>query len=267
MSVQRRNNVHIVGGGDATLVFAHGFGCDQNMWRFLAPYYATRYRTVLFDLVGSGQSDHAAYDRAKYGSLHGYADDLVEIVDEFGKGPVVFVGHSVSAMIGMLATIKAPERFAAQVMIGPSACYLNDGYYLGGFARRDLEELLARMEENYLEWSTAMAPLIMGSPNQPKLGKELTDSFCRSNPDIARHFARVTFLSDLRDEVRASNTPALILQCTDDLIAPRTAGEFLQRQLPRASLRMIENIGHCAHMSAPGACVREIDAYLAGVLR
>ena len=267
MSVQRRNNVHVEGSGDATLVFAHGFGCDQGMWRFLAPHFAARCRTVLFDLAGSGRSDHAAYDRARHGSLHGHADDLLEIVDAFAQGPVVFVGHSVSAMIGMLATIKAPGRFAGQVMIGPSACYLNDGYYFGGFSRPDLEELLAKMEASYLDWSAAMAPLIMGAPNQPALGKELTDSFCRNNPDIARHFARVTFLSDHRADVPQSNTPALILQCTDDLIAPRTAGEFLHRRLPHASLRMIENIGHCAHMSAPGACVREIDAFLAAIPR
>ncbi|MEH6435291.1 alpha/beta fold hydrolase [Massilia sp. DD77] len=267
MSVERRNNVRVEGRGDTTMVFAHGFGCDQSMWRFLAPHFARRCRTVLFDLTGSGQSDHAAYDRDKYASLHGHADDLLEIVGEFAEGPVVFVGHSVSAMIGMLATIKAPERFAAQVMVGPSACYLNDGYYLGGFSRPDLEELLARMEASYLDWSAAMAPLIMGAPNQPQLGKELTDSFCRTRPDIARHFARVTFLSDHREDVPLATTPALVLQCSDDLIAPRTAGEFLHRRLPRASLRLIENIGHCAHMSAPGACVREIDAFLADALR
>lgn len=266
MSVKRRNRVRVEGDGAATLVFAHGFGCDQGMWRFLAPHFAPRYRTVLFDLVGSGQSDHAAYERAKYGSLHGHADDLLEIVDEFAHGPVVLVGHSVSAMIGMLAAIKAPERIQAQVMVGPSACYLDDGDYCGGFARPDLEDLLAGMDANYLDWSAAIAPLIMGAPNQPALGRELADSFRRNHADIARHFARVTFLSDHRADVPHSTTPALILQCTDDLIAPRTAGEFLQRRLPRASLRLIENIGHCAHMSAPGACVREIDAFLASSL-
>jgi sigma-B regulation protein RsbQ len=243
MSIQIRHHVRVTGEGAATMVFVHGFGCDQTMWRFLAPHFAARYRTVLFDLVGSGRSDHAAYDRGKYGSLHGHAGDLLEIVDAYAQGPVVFVGHSVSAMIGMLATIEAPGRFAGQVMIGPSACYLNDGYYFGGFSRPDLEELLARMEAGYLDWSAAMAPLIMGAPNQPALGRELTDSFCRNNPDIARHFARVTFLSDHREDVPQSGTPALILQCTDDLIAPRTAGEFLHRRLPHASLSMIENIG------------------------
>lgn len=266
MNIGFRNHVQVTGEGQATLVFVHGFGCDQTMWRFLAPHYAQRYRTVLYDLTGSGRSDHAAYGHERYASLHGHAEDLLEIVDAFASGPVVVVGHSVSAMIAMLATIKAPGRFAAQVMLGPSACYLNEGFYFGGFARSEIEELLATMEANYLDWSARMAPAIMGAPGQPELGKELVDAFCRNNPDIARHFARVTFLSDHREDAPLSETPALILQCSEDLIAPRTAGEFLQRKLPNATLRMIRNVGHCAHMSAPGACVREIDAFLPTVL-
>jgi sigma-B regulation protein RsbQ len=262
MSTKHRNNVQVRGTGPATMVFAHGFGCDQTMWRFLAPAFADRFRIVTFDLVGSGGSDLSAYDRRKYGTLHGYADDLLEIVDEVSSGPVIFVGHSVSAMIGLLATIKAPSRFVAQVMIGPSPCYINDGEYVGGFSRADIEELLDTMESNYLGWAGKMAPAIMGAPDQPELGAELTHSFCRNDPDIARHFAQVTFLSDHRNDVPKSSTPALVLQCSDDLIAPRPVGDYLHRHLPNSRLQVIENVGHCPHMSAPLASADAIDSFL-----
>jgi sigma-B regulation protein RsbQ len=265
--IQRRNNVRLAGNGPATMVFAHGFGCDQTMWRFMAPAYQDRFRTIAFDLVGSGGSDLTAYDRDKYGTLHGYADDLVEIVEEFADGPVIFVGHSVSTMIGLLATIKAPDKFMAQVMVGPSPCYINDGDYVGGFSREDIDELLDTMEANYLGWSSSLAPAIMGVPDRPDLRAELTDSFCRNDPDIAKHFARVTFLSDHRADVPASTVPALILQCSDDLVAPRSVGEFLHRQLPRSTLNIIENVGHCPHLSAPTESSRAIDNFLAHALR
>ncbi len=265
--VQSRNNVHVSGNGPATMVFAHGFGCDQTMWRFLAPAYEKRFRTVLFDLVGSGGSDLTAYCRDKYGSLHGYADDLLEFVDEFATGPVVFVGHSVSTMIGLLATIKAPHKFSAQVMVGPSPCYINDGDYIGGFSRADIDELLETMEANFLGWSSNLAPAIMGVPNRQDLRDELTNSFCRNDPDIAKHFARVTFLSDHRDDVPRSSVPALILQCSDDMVAPLAVGDFLHRQLPNSMLRIIDNIGHCPHMSAPTESSQAIDQFLAQALR
>lgn len=267
MSVLTRNNVRVTGNGTATLVFAHGFGCDQTMWRFLVPAFSERFRTIAFDLVGSGGSDLSAYDRVKYGTLHGYADDLLEILDECAPGPVVFVGHSVSTMIGLLATIKAPDRFVAQVMVGPSPCYINDGDYIGGFSREDIDELLETMEANYLGWSSSMAPAIMGVPDQPDLREELASSFCRNDPEIAKHFARVTFFSDHRADLLRSNVPALILQCSDDLIAPRAVGEYLHRYLPNSTLHVIENVGHCPHMSAPTASSRAIDAFLAQTLR
>ncbi len=267
MSVQSRNNVHVAGSGSATMVFAHGFGCDQTMWRFLAPAFAERFRTISFDLVGSGKSDVSAYDPDKYGTLHGYADDLVEILDEFATGPVVFVGHSVSTMIGMLATIKAPDRFTAQVMVGPSPCYINDGDYIGGFSRSDIDELLETMDANYLGWSSSMAPVIMGAPGRSELREELTDSFCRNDPKIAKHFARVTFLSDHRADVPHSTVPALILQCSDDLVAPLTVGDYLHRHLPNSTLHVIDNVGHCPHMSAPDESSRAIEAFLARTLR
>ena len=262
MIVQKRNHVHVVGDGPATMVLAHGFGCDQNMWRLLTPAFQHRYRTVLFDHVGSGNSDLSAYDRQKYGTLHGYARDVLEIVDEFAEGPVVFVGHSVSATIGLLAAIEAPERFAAQVMVGPSPCYINDGDYVGGFSRADVDNLLETLESNYLGWSSSMAPAIMGAPGQPELGVELTNSFCRTDPEIAKHFARVTFLSDHRADLARSKTPALILQCSDDLIAPQSVGKYMQRALPLSTLCVIENVGHCPHLSSPSASVEAIEGFL-----
>ena len=265
MGVQQRNNVRVSGAGPATLVFAHGFGCDQSMWRFMVPRFEDRFRIVLFDLTGSGMSDLGSYDPTKYSSLAGYADDLIEVVDAFAQGPVIFVGHSVSAMIGMLADIKVPGRFAAHVMVAPSPCYINDGDYVGGFTRGDIDSLLETLESNYLGWSSTMAPVIMGSAGQPELGAELTNSFCRTDPDIAKQFARVTFLSDCRAELPKLHTPTLILQCTDDMIAPTVVGEFMQRTIPHSSLAMIENTGHCPHMSAPTPSSVATEQFLAGL--
>ena len=227
------------------------------------PAYRERFRTVLFDLVGSGNSDLSAYDPDKYDSLHGYANDLVELVREFGSERNVCVGHSVSAMIGALADLKDPGLFAAHVMIGPSPCYINDGEYAGGFERKDIEQLLETLESNYLGWSSSMAPAIMGAPQQPELGEELTNSFCRTDPDIAAQFARVTFLSDHRRDLARLDTPSLILQCNDDFIAPMSVGQFMQHALPRGRLEVIQNVGHCPHLSAPSACTRAIDDFLA----
>jgi len=245
------------------MMFAHGFGCDQNMWRLLAPAYAKRYRTVLFDLVGSGKSDISAYDPVKYSSLRGYADDVLEIVREFSAGPTIFVGHSVSAMIGMLANLQEPARFAAQLMIGPSPSYINDGDYIGGFTRSDIESLLETLEGNYLGWSSNMAPAIMGAPHQPHLSEELSNSFCRTDPEIAKQFARVTFLSDMRAELDRLTAPTLIVQCNDDIIAPVAVGDYMHRHLPRSTLSVIENVGHCPHLSSPGPVAAAIDAFLA----
>jgi sigma-B regulation protein RsbQ len=262
MSIEKRNNVQTFGRGPKTLVFAHGFGCEQSMWRYLAPGFEDRYKVVLFDLVGSGRSDLSAYDRQKYDSLHGFASDVLEIINEFAEGPTIFVGHSVSATIGMLACIEAPERVRAQIMVGPSPCYINDGDYVGGFTRADIDGLLATLESNYLGWSSTMAPAIMGAPDQPDLGVELTNSFCRTDPEIAKHFARVTFLSDHRADVAKAAAPALILQCSDDLIAPLSVGDYLHRNLPNSTLRIIENVGHCPHLSAPGASAAAIEEFL-----
>ena len=265
MNLQQRNNITIHGAGETTMVLAHGFGCDQSMWRHLVPAFQDQFRIVLFDLVGSGGSDLAAYDKAKYATLHGYAGDLIEIIDQHATGPVVFVGHSVSAMIGLLAANAAPQKFSSQIMVGPSACYIDDEGYRGGFSREDIEDLLDTMAGNYLGWSSNMAPAIMGAPDKPELGVELTNSFCRTDPDIAEHFARVTFLSDHRADLAKCSVATLILQCSDDLIAPKEVGEFIQRSIAGSTLTLIDNTGHCPHLSAPDASIAAMRGFLAGV--
>lgn len=262
MDLQHRNNVTIMGEGPATLVFSHGFGCDQTMWNYLVHHFTDRFRVVLYDLVGAGRSDLGAYEREKYGSLAGYAQDLVEVIDAFGLGPVIVVGHSVSAMIGALADRQAPGRIAAHVMIGPSPCYINSENYEGGFQLSDINSLLDTLDSNYLGWSSTMAPTIMGAPGQPALGEELTNSFCRTDPEIAKQFARVTFMSDNRQDIAGLATPTLILQSTDDLIAPVSVGHYMHAALPNSTLSLVSNIGHCPHMSAPGACSEAMDVFL-----
>ncbi len=208
------------------MIFAHGFGCDQNMWRYVAPSFESDFKTVLFDHVGAGASDLKAYDSAKYGSLQGYADDLLEIGHELGLKDAVFVGHSVSAMIGVLAAQAAPEMFRSLVLVGPSPRYIDDEDYVGGFKEQQIEELLDFLADNYMGWSAAMAPVIMGNANRPELGQELTNSFCRTDPDIAKQFARVTFKSDNRHDLDKVDTPTLILQCSEDVIAPIAVGSM-----------------------------------------
>jgi sigma-B regulation protein RsbQ len=263
MSVESRNNVHTHGDGPGTVVFAHGFGCDQNMWRWVEPALRANRRTVLFDLVGCGKSDIASYDIEKYSTLHGYARDLIEIIEAFATGPVIFVGHSVSAMIGVLAANARPGLISAHVMIGPSPSYINEGAYQGGFSRADIDSLLDTLEANYLGWSSAMAPTIMGAPDHPELGVELTNSFCQTDPDIAKRFARVTFLSDHRADVAKVIEPTLILQSSEDFIAPPQVGQYLAAVMPGSHLEIIENSGHCLHLSQPQACVSAIETFLA----
>jgi sigma-B regulation protein RsbQ len=244
------------------MIFIHGFGCDQNMWRLLVPRFAQRHKIILLDLVGNGNSDLSAFDPAKYASLHGYADDICEVLRETASEPAVCVGHSVSSMIGLLANLKQPELFASQVMVGPSPCYINDREYFGGFERSDIEALLETLESNYLGWSSNMAPVIMGAPDKPELAQELTNSFCRTDPEIARHFARVTFLSDHRADLPQLQSPTLILQCSDDVIAPVAVGEYMHKHIPNSTLRIIENVGHCPHLSAPSASVAAMEEFL-----
>ena len=263
MSVLKRNNVKLSGpeGGQA-MIFAHGFGCDQNMWRFVAPAFEDEHRVVLFDHVGAGRSDPAAYSRGKYESLHGYATDVLEICRELGLTKAIFVGHSVSAMIGVLAALQEPDRFEKLVLVGPSPRYIDDGDYVGGFSREDIEGLLESLDSNYLGWSSAMAPVIMGNPDRPELGAELTNSFCRTDPQIAKHFARVTFLSDNRADLPKLKTRSLILQCCEDAIAPPSVGEYVHRQLPDSELVLMKATGHCPNLSAPEEPVAAIQGFL-----
>jgi sigma-B regulation protein RsbQ len=244
------------------MVFAHGFGCDQNMWRFVAPAFADRYRVVLFDLVGAGGSDPAAYDPERYSSLSGYADDILQICDALHLDDVIFVGHSVSAMIGVLAERARPDLFAALVLVGPSPRYVDDEGYVGGFSESDIHELLDSLDSNYLGWSSAMAPVIMANPERPELGQELTSSFCRTDPDIARRFARVTFLGDSRNDLRGVEAPTLVLQCTDDVIAPVEVGRYVHDAIPGSTLTLLEATGHCPNLSAPEETREAIERFL-----
>ncbi|HVF04836.1 MAG TPA: alpha/beta hydrolase [Frankiaceae bacterium] len=244
------------------LLFAHGYGCDQNMWRLLVPRFEDQYRVVLFDYVGAGGSDLSAYDPVRYSSLDAYADDIVEIVEALDLRDVVLVAHSVSSTIGALATIKAPDRFAKLVMVGPSPRYVNDDGYVGGFEQEDIDELLESLESNYLGWSGAMAPVIMGNPERPELGQELTESFCRTDPDIARRFAEVTFRSDNRADLAKVPAPTLVIQCTNDVIAPVTVGEYVRDTIPDATMVLLTATGHCPHLSAPEETAEVIAGFL-----
>ncbi|MGW5653367.1 alpha/beta fold hydrolase [Streptomyces humi] len=266
MDVDRRNNITVVGDPQGRpVVLAHGFGCDQNMWRLTVPALAGNHRVVLFDYVGSGRSDLSAFSEDRYGSLDGYAQDVVEVCAALDLRDAVFVGHSVSAMIGVLAAGLTPDRIGALVMITPSPRYIDDDGYRGGFSAEDIDELLASLEANYLGWSAAMAPVIMGNAERPELGAELTSSFCATHPDMARVFARTTFLSDSRDDLRTVSVPTLVLECTQDAIAPREVGAFVHRAVPGSTLVTLDATGHCPHLSAPEATNEAITAFLAGL--
>jgi sigma-B regulation protein RsbQ len=263
VTVSARNHVTLSGAAAAQpIVFAHGFGCDQNMWRHVAPAFEDEYRVVRFDHVGAGRSDPAAYDAEKYDSLDGYVDDVLELCAELGLSDVVFVGHSVSAMIGVLAAAREPRVFDKLILIGPSPRYIDEGAYVGGFSRSDIDALLESLDNNYLGWSAAIAPVIIGNADRPELAEELTNSFCRADPSIARQFARVTFLSDNRDDLAAVTTPALILQCSDDVIAPRPVGEYVHSHLTGSTLSLLRATGHCPQLSAPDETIDAIKAYL-----
>ncbi len=260
--VLRRNNVNISGSGARTMMFAHGFGCDQHMWTEVARAFEPDFRIVLFDHVGAGQSDLSAYDRAKYASLDGYADDIVEIGKALELENAIFVGHSVSAMIGALASFKAPKMFSDLIMVGPSPRYIDDQDYVGGFSSAQVEELLDFLADNHLGWSAAMAPAIMGNPDRPELGETLTNSFCATDPEIAREFARVTFLSDNRSDLPKIKTRTLVLQCKEDIIAPICVGEYVHRKIPNSGFMLLDATGHCPNLSAPDEVTAAIRAFV-----
>ncbi len=261
-----RNNVKVSGRGTQPMLFAHGFGCDQNMWRFIAPAFEDDYRVVMFDYVGSGRSDVAAYDATRYSALDGYAQDVLDVCDALDLQDVVFVGHSVSSMIGVLAANREPQRFAQLVLLGPSARYVNEAPdYVGGFERADLEGLIDMMDRNFIGWANFLAPVIMKNPERPELGAELEASFCSTDPVMARHFAEATFFADNRADAAMVRVPSLIVQCADDAIAPQSVGEYLHRTMPGSTFRLLDVTGHCPQMSHPEETVAAMREYLGAV--
>jgi sigma-B regulation protein RsbQ len=262
VDVRTRNNVTFAGPESGTTVMlAHGFGCDQNLWRLISARLQDRFRLVLFDHVGSGQSDPRAWDAERYSSLQSYADDILEIVDGLDLTDVVFVGHSVAAMMGVLAVAKDPSRFAKLVLLTPSPCYLDHDGYTGGFSRADIDDLLESMESNYLGWSRAMAPTVMGTPDRPELTDELTDTFCRNDPAKAKVFARTTFLSDNRADLPRVKIPARVIECLHDTLAPRSVGAYTREHIAGSELVTIDATGHCPQLSAPDETAAAIAAF------
>ncbi|MDH6228292.1 MULTISPECIES: alpha/beta hydrolase [Streptomyces] len=263
MGVVQRNRVKVLGDPDGPVVMlAHGFGCDQSMWRLVIPRLTPRYRLVLFDYVGAGGSDLSAWSEERYSSLEGYARDVVEICEELDLRNVAFVGHSVSSMIGVLAARAAPDRIGALVMVTPSPCYIDQGDYHGGFTEEDIDELLASLDANYLGWSSVMAPVIMGNPERPELGDELTDSFCSTDPTMARVFAQTTFLSDNRDDLDQVDVPTLVVDCAHDAIAPPAVGAFVHDHIAGSRRVTLDANGHCPHLSHPDATADAVLDFL-----
>jgi sigma-B regulation protein RsbQ len=257
-----RNNITIHGTGSKSMFLVHGYGCDQNMWRFITPQFKDDYKIILIDLVGSGKSDESLYDYDKYSSLEGYAADVIEVCDALNLKDVCFVGHSVSAMIGLLAAIKRPSLFEKLIMVCPSPRYINGDNYVGGFSQNDIDDLMKTLDSNYLGWSSAMAPVIMGNADRPELAAELEASFCQNNPKIAKHFAKVTFLGDNRSDLKKLSTDTLIIQSKTDAIASIKVGQFVHDHIANSKLEVLETTGHCPHLSAPKQTIEAMKQYL-----
>jgi sigma-B regulation protein RsbQ len=263
--VIKRNNVTFHGEGTQVMLMAHGFGCDQNMWRFITPAFSSKYKIVLFDHVGCGKSDISAYDYKKYASLEGYADDIVEICESLNLKNVILIGHSVASMMALLAANKAPHLFDTLILVGPSPRYINDETYYGGFDEADINELLESLDSNYLGWSSAITPVIMGNADKPELSNELANSFSQSDPEIAKHFANVTFLGDNRKDLLKLTTRTLILQCASDVIAPEAVGKYVNEHAQNSTILFMEATGHCPHMSAPKETVELVTKFLENI--
>ena len=263
--VIRRHHIRISGDGTQPMLFAHGFGCDQNMWRFVAPAFADRYKVITFDYVGMGKSDLTAYDPDRYVTLQAYADDVLQICEALELRDVVFVGHSVSSMVGVLAAIREPERFASLTLIGPSPRYVNEDGYFGGFERADLEGLMELMDKNFIGWANFLAPVVMKNAERPELTAELEQSFCSTDPRVARRFAEVTFFSDNRADLGKVAVPALVMQCADDAIAPDRVGEYVHEHLRGSVLKKLQATGHCPHLSHPTETIAVMQEYLRSI--
>lgn len=264
MNIVERNHVRQLGDRGPVLLYAHGFGCNQDMWRFVTPAFASTHRQVLFDYVGSGRSDLSAFDPRRYADLGGYAQDVLEVCDALGLTEgVTFVGHSVSCSVGLLASIARPALFDRLVLIGPSPCFLNHPPdYLGGFEREDLEGLLALMDQNYMGWAQYLGPVVAGDSGQGEVAAALTDSFCSTDPVCAKVFARATFFADNRADLPRVSRPALILQSRRDSLAPMAVGEYMQAHLRGSRLHVLDVAGHCAHLSNPGLVVEAMQGFL-----
>lgn len=264
MNILHRNHVHIIGSDGPVLLYAHGFGCNQRMWDGITPAFTATHRQVLFDYVGCGQSDPAAFNAERYASLHGYAQDLIEVCDALAlQRGVTFIGHSVSGSIGMLASIARPELFDRLILIGPSPCFLNQPGYTGGFEREDLDGLLSLMEQNHMGWSDHLAPVVAGESGGAPVARTLSDSFCSTDPVMARCFAKTTFFSDNRDDLPKVPCPSLILQHRQDALAPLSVGDYLHKHLKNSTLKVLDVKGHSAHMSNPHLVIDAIRTYLA----
>lgn len=257
-----RNNIKEFGEGTQPMVFAHGYGCDQNMWRFITPAFEKDFKIILFDHVGSGKSDQSAYDFEKYSTLKGYADDLIEICEVLELKNIIFVGHSVSCMIGVLAAIDKPDLFDKLILIGPSPCYINQDEYVGGFTKNDIDDLIGTLESNYLGWSSFITPVIIGNPEKQEYSEELKNSFCSMNPDIAKHFAKVTFLGDNRNDLSKVLTQTLIIQCDPDVIAPVEVGKFVHEKIKNSGYKLLNSSGHCPHLTAPQQVISSMQSFL-----
>jgi len=262
IDILKRNNVNIIGKGNKVMLFAHGFGCSQNAWKRIISSFADEYKLVLFDYVGAGKSDISAYDKSKYNTLEGYEEDVIEICEELKIKDGIFIGHSVSSMIGALVAIKHPSFFKKLIFIAPSPCYINDEGYVGGFEKEDIDALLELMEEDYVAWAKEMAPVIVANPEHPELADEIKDNFCTTDNEILKQFARVTFLSDNRNDLPDIPVESLTLQCSEDMIAPIEVGKYINEKTPKNKLVILKATGHCPHMSAPEETINAIKSFL-----
>jgi sigma-B regulation protein RsbQ len=262
-NIIHRNNVKISGSGSQPIVFAHGYGCDQAMWRMVSPSFENDYKVVLFDYVGAGMSDLDAYDPERYSNLEGYAQDVVDVCEALDLNDVILVGHSVSSMICLLAARKISNRISKLIMICPSPRYLNDApNYVGGFERADIEGLLDMITRNQPGWANYLAGVVAKNPDQPALAQELEASFCAMDPPIAKRFAEATFLSDNRSDLVDFDKPCLILQCQEDSVAPLAVGNYLHQHLRNSQLMQMKATGHCPHMSHPEETIELMKNYL-----